>query len=274
MTRANSVISASDQTEISETLSLCLPSRVRDYLFEPSGEVRRQPFDLSRLRIILAKHLDSLHSSVVEAFQQGWPTDDVRVVEPASFTELYRGDGRTTSGILARLKRRLDWAIDQMNRLDEVRRTQGTLDPEQDALRNRCDRYVKRLKGTDPRRRRDAEGFDDTNTYSVLAAEGFLPGYGLDNGWVIGTYEAPRFNPSFRDWELRRHPSLALREYVPGNLIYANGQRFIPSHFRLEPREPVRFQVDVSNEAVAEVEGSPHGWAGIANYRRLFHLRR
>ena len=59
-------------------------------------------------------------------------------------------------------------------------------------------------------------GFDDTNTYSVLAAEGFLPGYGLDNGWVIGTYEAPKYNPSFRDWELRRHPSLALREYVPG----------------------------------------------------------
>jgi hypothetical protein len=32
---------------------------------------------------------------------------------------------------------------------------------------------VKRLKGNDPRKRRDAEGFDDTNTYSVLAAEVF-----------------------------------------------------------------------------------------------------
>ena len=60
-----------------------------------------------------------------------------------------------------------------MNRLDEVRRKHGTLDLGQDALRNRCDRYVKRLKGNDPRKRRDAEGFDDTNTYSVLAAEVF-----------------------------------------------------------------------------------------------------
>jgi hypothetical protein len=60
--------------------------------------------------------------------------------------------------------RRLEWAIDQMNRLDEVRRERGTLDPEQDSLRNRCDRYVKRLKGNDPRTRREAEGFDDTNT--------------------------------------------------------------------------------------------------------------
>src|ERR1035441_9114531 len=59
-----------------------------------------------------------------------------------------------------------------------------------------------------------------------------------------------------RDWELRRHPSLALREYIPGNLIYANGHRFIPRYFRLEPGEPVRFLVDVSNEAVAEVVGN------------------
>src|SRR5450759_1233637 len=132
-----------------------------------------------------------------------------------------------------------------MNRLDEVRRKQGTLDAEQDALRNRSDRYVKRLKGNDPRKRRNAEGYDDTNTYSVLAAEGFLPGYGLDNGWVVGFYQAPLFSNDIRDWELRRNPALALREYIPGNLIYANGHRFIPRFFHLEPVEPTLFQVDV-----------------------------
>src|SRR5712692_4796443 len=107
----------------------------------------------------------SLHAGVVEAFRQGWPEDDARVVEPATLrTYIDEMDGQLQS-VLERLKRRLDWAIDQMNRLDEVRRKQGTLDPEQDALRNRCDRYLKRLKGNDPRNRRNAEGFDDTNTY-------------------------------------------------------------------------------------------------------------
>ena len=177
-------------------------------------------------------------------------------MEPAILrTYIEEMDGQLQT-VLERLKRRLDWAIEQMNRLDEVRRKQGTLDPDLDALRNRCDRYVKRLKGNDQRQRREAEGFDDTNTYGVLAAEGFLPGYGLDNGWVVGTYEAPKYNSSFRDWELRRHPSLALREYIPGNLIYANGHRFIPRFFRLEAVEPTRFLVDVSNEAVAEVAGN------------------
>jgi ATP-dependent helicase YprA (DUF1998 family) len=256
MARRESEIDIAEQTEMVEALRHCFPNRVREYLFENSGEVRRRPPELEPLRAVLRRHLDRLHAGVVEVFRQGWPEDDARVVDPANLKSYIENMDGQLLLVIERLKRRLDWSIDQMNRLDEVRRRQGTLDPEQDALRNRCDRYVKRLKGNDPRERRRTEGFDDTNTYSVLAAEGFLPGYGLDSGWVIGTYEGPKFNPSFRDWELRRHPSLALREYIPGNLIYANGHRFIPRYFRLEPGEPLRFMVDVSNEAVAEVAGN------------------
>ena len=35
------------------------------------------------------------------------------------------------------------------------------------------------------------------------------------------------------DFELPRPPAVALREYVPGNLIYANGHRFVPLFFHL-----------------------------------------
>jgi hypothetical protein len=87
----------------------------------------------------------------------------------------------------------------------------------------------------------------------VLAAEGFLPGYGLDTGYVVGTHHAPRYAVDLRDWELRRGTALALREYVPGNLIYANGHRFIPRYFRLEPVRPLQFNVDVAAEAVSEL---------------------
>ena len=94
----------------------------------------------------------------MEAFRQGWPDDDARVVEPATLRIYIEDMDGQLQTVVERLKRRLDWAIDQMNRLDEVRRKQGTLDPEQDALRNRCDRYVKRLKGNDPRKRRERRG--------------------------------------------------------------------------------------------------------------------
>ena len=91
---------------------------------------------------------------------------------------------------------------------------------------------MKRLKGTDRRSRRQAEGHDDVNTFSVLAAEGFLPGYGLEVGSVVGWAEIPFWRAGAMDFSLPRPPATALREYVPGNLIYANGHRFVARRFR------------------------------------------
>ena len=113
-----------------------------------------------------------------------------------------------------------------------------------------------RLKGQAPRRRRESEGFDDTNTYGVLASEGFLPGYGLEAGSVTGFAQVPRNQVGLSDFELPRVASVAVREYVPGNLIYANGNRFVPRYYHLDPRgvqEQVRLLVDTQNQAVAEI---------------------
>lgn len=262
LARPDSSISDADRAEVSEALRTAFPSRIREYLFDAAGQVRHAMLDVSSLATVLHKQGESIHRTVAAAFDQGWPEEDRRVIEPEALHAYVSEMPVQLQAVIERLKHRLDWAIDQMNRLDDIRRKQGTLDPEQDSLRNRCDRYVKRLKGTHKRQKREAEGFDDTNTYSVLAAESFLPGYGLDTGWVIGTHEAPKYNMSFRDWELRRSPALALREYVPGNLIYANGQRFVPRYFRLEPGDPARFLVDVPNEAIAQVEAN--AVAGLA----------
>ena len=89
------------------------------------------------------------------------------------------------------------------------------------------------MKGEARRRTNQAEGIDDTNTYGVFAAEGLLPGYGLDTGAVSITHVAPRFGSDISDWELRRNSALAVREYVPGNLIYANAHKFVPLIFNL-----------------------------------------
>jgi len=45
--------------------------------------------------------------------------------------------------------------MEQMRRLEVKRGQRGTLDPDEDALYNRCDRLVKRYKGTRQRRRRE-----------------------------------------------------------------------------------------------------------------------
>lgn len=213
-------------------LSRCFPAQVKGYLFDDAGHVRDASFDLAPLLAVVAQHGSALRAAVAEVFAQGWPAADAQAVRAAVLDGYVDGMVGALQAVLRRLSGRLRAALRQMDRLDDLRRRKSTLDPEEDALRSRCDRLVKRLKGQRPPRRREAEGHDDTVTYSVLAAEGFLPGYGLDNGSVIGFYEVARHGGSdLRDWELRRHPALALREYVPGNLIYANGHRFLPRRF-------------------------------------------
>ena len=261
LSRSGGSLVEEDRKEIEQALKHCFPVQVKHYLFDESGHVRGSPFDLGPLARIVSKHEAHIVEHVEQVFRQGWPSEDAEVVAAEVVRGLVAGIAERLAEVVVRLARRLQWALEQMRRLDEVRARKGTLDPDEDALRARCDRLVKKLKGIEPRRRREAEGYDDTNTYAVLAVEGFLPGYGLDVGTVVGFHQAPRYGTDLRDWELRRALALALREYVPGNLIYANGHRFYPRFFHLEAIEPTLFQVDTTNEAVVEVGTVPAGGA-------------
>lgn len=245
---------AQERANILEVLHDCLPVQIRDYLFDAAGEVRRIPFDVAPFGALVGQYRAELLGQVQASFAQGWPVEDVEVVRPDVLGTYLDEMAGELAAVIDRLRRRLRWATNQMERLEDERRRRGTLEREDEALYDRCDRLVKRLKGMETRKRRDSEGVDDTYTFGVLAAEGFLPGYGLDTGFVTGYYLAPVHATDLRDWQLHRSPSLALREYVPGNLIYANGHRFLARYFHLEPETPVQFQIDTVNEAVCEAQ--------------------
>ena len=255
LARDNSDLAAGDRRELAEALRVCLPTRVCDYLFDASGYLLPAPLAVDSLAEVVRKHQETILRPVMAAFHLEWPAGDAAVVTEEVIRAYVLGIGEALTGVILCLWKRLAWALDQIKRLEERRRTRGTLEPEEDALHRRCDRTVKRLKGVDLRRRRETEGYDDTNTYAVLASEGFLPGYGLDVGSVRATTLLPP-GGGLADFEIPRPTSLALREYVPGNLIYANGNRFTPRYFHLDPqgtREVVRMHVDVASEAVVEV---------------------
>jgi hypothetical protein len=55
------------------------------------------------------------------------------------------------------------------------------------------------------------------------------------------------------EFDLPRAPTIALREYVPGNAIYANGFRFVPRRFQLSPDDTMRFRVDAVRQVVSEL---------------------
>ena len=247
--------SAAERDHIAGVLHGCLPNQVSAYLFE-GGKLRTTPFDLSPLRLLIEQNAADLTAYVESAFSQGWPAADRAVVASDALRAHVAGMADGLEAVVARLRRRLAWAMEQIKRLNAQREQQGDLDTEDETLFRRCDRLVKRLKGTERRTRREAEGYDDVNTFGVLAAEGFLPGYGLEVGSILGRAEIPFWQAGAMDFVLPRPPSVALREYVPGNLIYANGHRFVARRFHrdIDERraEMPAFEVSLERQAIKE----------------------
>lgn len=258
-------LSQGDREEIRQMLDTVFPSQIKTYLFDEAGQVRTAPFDVSAFHTVLSKHEVVLLEHVRASFGQGWPEMDREVVGDAALRTFFQEAPDGLAQVMRTLKKRLNWAMDQMRRLEERRRQRGTLERDEDALYQRCDRLVKRLKGQRVRGRGETEGVDDISTFSVLAAEGFLPGYGLEIGNVLGIAQMPRYLAGAADLELRRPSALAVREYVPGNRIYANGHRYQPRFYHFDPEggEPVQFQVDTVSGAVTEM-GAAGGVAAAA----------
>ncbi|ADB15843.1 hypothetical protein Psta_1161 [Pirellula staleyi DSM 6068] len=141
---------------------------------------------------LIIQHRVYLLTYVKEIFQQGWPATDSEVATEAALANHIDRMAGELEGVLKRLRRRLLWAFREVQRLNKVREQQATLEQEGEAHFRRCDRLIKKLKGVQSKRRREAEGVDDINTYGVLAAEGYLPGYGLDTGSVVAMAEVLR----------------------------------------------------------------------------------
>jgi len=262
----DATLGAFEREEVAAALASCFPPHIKVYLFDDAEEVRRAPADVRALSGAISKHEAALVGEVERVFSQGWPARDRAAVAPEILHRTVAELPDELSEVIGRLWRRLQGALREMRSLEDDRRKKGTLDPEDDARRARCDRLIKRYKGKLRRGKGEAEGFDDASTYSVLAAEGFLPGYGLDTGTVVAYYRAAGYFAGARDWELRRATAMALRELVPGNLLYANGHRFVPRTYHFEHRgsgnesgvaaaSVVQFYVDTARGAVAEVEG-------------------
>ena len=246
--------SETERREIREVLGTCLPRRVSPYLFEGEN-VRQERFGVGPLRELVRQNGSDLADKVRSVFNQGWPEADSDVVTPEVLSGHVERFTDELELVVTRLRRRLRWAMDQIKRLNVVRERQGTLSGEDEALFRRCGRLVARLKGQDAGRSH-AEGHDSSITFSVLAAEGFLPGYGLESGYVVAWAEIPFWLDGAMDFALPRTPATALREYVPGNLIYANGHRFAARRFHRDFSDeyvemPV-YEVSAEHEAVKQ----------------------
>lgn len=242
------------RTQVEAILTRAFPSTLGPYLFTAEGLVRPELQPQAELADLIATYRPAILAAVQSSFRSAWPADDVAAVAVSRLERTIDQFATDLFEVLARLKRRLDWAMGEMQRLASTEKVKGTLDGEDEAHRARCKRVIDRLKGSAKRGKSQAQGGgDDSDTLGMLAREGFLPGYGLESGSIIGSCEAPRLTPMLSDFDLPRPPTLALREFVPGNAIYANGFRFVPRRFHLHPDQVQRFAVDAEHQVVQEL---------------------
>ncbi len=239
--------------EIQDVMRRAFPPTLAGYLFDGSGHVRPQAYDAAELAALIGTHREAVVYAVAKAFTATWPAEDADSVTPEVLARVVDGVADSLQDVIQRFKRRLDWALSELRKLADLTQRQGDLDPEDQAHERRCRRVVARFKGSTKRGRGGAQGGpDDAETMGALAREGFLPGYGLESGSILGQAEPPRFTWDLDDFDLPRPPTLALREYVPGNAIYANGLRFIPRRFQLRADAALRYRVLPDVQVVIE----------------------
>ena len=143
--------------------------------------------------------------------------------------------------VIKRLHRRLTWARSTRAELHR-KKDSRVLEREEEQLLRRCDEFINSIM------RRD----QSTYTLTVLGVEGFLPGYGVYEGGITASAQrgfARRTGP--RAFDLNRANVVALREFVPGNRLYANRGTFYVARYHLGAEETAQIRtlrVDVAEE--------------------------
>ena len=243
-----------DAVEIRKALEAAFPPFIVDYLFVEGRRYREEPYDVTSLATVISKHEERLVPAVSGIFSTYWPEEAAAEVAPERLSGMVGGMSDSLQGTVNRLHRRLMWALETRKKLMEAERA-GILDDYEERLRDRCERYIKDLANKESR----------TYTLSVLAMEGFLPGYGIYQGGIVAFAGGSLTCSRPMKFELSRPQAIAAREFMPGNLIYANSGRFKVVRYHLPVREdelnPEDYIISLDTGWIGEKGGAVGGYA-------------
>jgi len=235
---------------VSEMRQRCFPRYIRDYLFADHNTYRDQPPTSDTLRTILSAHHAHFFAILQSIFAHYWPDEERTMITAERLNEYLAEMPDHLEAAVTVIFERFLWARKTQQRLTE-KSHHGLLEPEEERVLRRCQTYLKQL----------ADDNATTYTLSVLAREGFLPGYGTYESGIIG-YTGRNYAQSQttarQGLELTRAPAMAIREFVPGNLIYANSGRFKATQYHLPIREDTshaqRYIIEPKRELVRLVD--------------------
>lgn len=195
-------------------LDLALPPFSDGYLLEEDGKhYRPAPVDVSLLGKVIETRRSSLLAAVRAVFAQGWPEEAADEASPERLETLIDSLPQELQVVVNRLHRRFQWTKQTADKLN-ADKAKRQLDKDEEQQLRRSEEALKRMVSKELY----------TYTLTLLASEGFLPGYGTFDSGV--TAFVGRTGGSRGSFNLGRPSALAIREFVPGNMIYANRGRF------------------------------------------------
>jgi RAD3-like DEAD/DEAH box helicase/helicase-like protein/uncharacterized protein DUF1998 len=212
-----------------DVLDTCFPHFIRTYLLDDENNFLGEPPGTAPLRDLLEGLGSPLIDRLEEVFSVFWPTEAGDLVSRVALEEITASIAQDLREVTTRLHRRLAWARDTQRNL-HARADRGLLEPEEVQLLRRCGDFIRGIV------RRDRA----TYTLAVLGAEGFLPGYGIYEGGITASARSGfGHHAGPRAFDLSRSRPVALREFVPGNRLYANRGSFFVSRYHRTPDENV-----------------------------------
>ncbi len=235
--------------QVKEVLKAHFPVFIRQYLLDAEDHFRETPQGASSLAALLGSLKSSLANRLVTLFARHWPQEAAELAGRSFIEQTIDGTATALEEVVGRLHRRLAWARTTRSELHN-KKDAGPIEREEEQLLRRCDEYISGVVKCDR----------STYTLTVLAVEGFLPGYGIYEGGVTASARrgfARQAGP--RAFDLSRSPVVALREFVPGNRLYANRGSFYVARYHLGAEDAGRIKplrVNPDKGYVTEVSGN------------------
>lgn len=211
------VHSSTDIKEVKEILSNVFPTFIKSYLFESDGSYLKRPIDISPLNTLIVKYEEVLLESIKKIFSDYWPEEDNFITDSENLRKFIFEMTSNLQNVINLLHTRLMWAYNTQEKFLKYQ-SQRLLTSEEEKVLNRCRNFLKDL----------SKESQENYTLNVLSEEGFLPGYGLYGGGIKAFAHQSYIGSgkNHPDFDLSRSETIAVREFVPGNLIYANNGRF------------------------------------------------
>ena len=239
-----------------QVLDIAFPAFIREYLQDAAGKYLYQIPDISEFNRFVAENADRLTKLVESLFAEYWPEEARELTTSSHLGSVVRHSADDLEIVIRRIHNRFLWALKTQGELNDKEKTQD-LEKEEKALQERCRIYISKIKSSD----------NQTYTLNVLGAEGYLPGYGIYDGGITA-YVKHGFarHPGPVTFELSRSAIIGLREFVPGNRLYANRASFYVSRYHLPVDRAVELEtlrVNPEKGIVSEVAaGSDYGHSG------------